>query len=64
MTKDDALGRVAAILAWDTFSHMKAAREMPSLGENSKEVANNNRAAMVALGGAPQYDGFLSLLSR
>jgi hypothetical protein len=63
MTKEQAQGRVAAILAFDSFNHKGAAAVNPNLRQNTKEALQLNAEAAEALGIGEPYRAACSTLN-
>jgi len=63
MTKNEALKRVAAKLALNTAEHIRSAKHLPNLKDNTAEVAHLNRQASLALGFNNEYEYALGILS-
>jgi hypothetical protein len=49
MNRQTAINRVASILAHNSFTHIEAAKEIPSLAENTAETLDKNLEAAKAL---------------
>lgn len=62
MTKEDAIERVAAILAFNTQDHLNSAKILPNLRENAIEAMWRNRDAAEALGFLVLYEKNLYIL--
>lgn len=62
MTKEQAIERVAAMLAFNTFDHEASARKLPHLRQNTEEAKASNLAVAVALGCEDRYRAGCSTL--
>ena len=63
MTREQAIERIAATLAFNTLDHEEAARKDPNLRQNTQEAKEKNLAAAEALGFADKYRAGCSTLN-